>query len=96
MGKRAKGIFFYHARDFPSGIVEAGWPSGKDARFVVWWSWKQALHPATNWIVIQWFLEFSSLAVLCIWPTAACLQPVEVFTPHVYLQCLGPDCSYWS
>ena len=27
---RAKAFFFCHARDFPSDIAEAGWPSGKD------------------------------------------------------------------
>ena len=29
-GRESKGIFFCHARDFLSDLVEAGWPSGKD------------------------------------------------------------------
>ena len=61
----------------------------------IWWSWEQALHPATHWIVLKWFPEFNPLAVLCT-QTAACLLPVGIFTPRVYLQCLGPDCSYLS
>ena len=33
-----QGLLFHHAIDFPSDIKEAGWPSGLDTGFVVWWS----------------------------------------------------------
>ena len=79
-GERAKAFFFCHAKDFPSDIVETGQTSGQDTGFVVWWSCEQAHHPATHWIVLKWFPEFNSLAVLCIQLSAACLLPVGVFT----------------
>ena len=93
---REQRLFFCHPKDFPSDIVEAGWTSGQDTGFVAWWSWEQALHPATHWIVHKWFPEFNSLGVLCIQLSAACLLPVGVFTSCVYLQSLGLDCSYLS
>ena len=42
--ERAKALSFCHARDFLLDIVEAGWPRGKDAWYVVWWSREEA-HP---------------------------------------------------
>ena len=41
-GGRRKA-FFCHAGNFLSVIVEAGWPSGLDTAFEVWWSWEQAV-----------------------------------------------------
>ena len=94
--ERAKAFSFCHARDFLLDIMEAGWPRGKDNWYVVWWSREQAHHPDTHWIVLKMFPELNSLTVLCIKPTTACLLPVGVFTAHVYLQCLGPNCLYLS
>ena len=68
-GERAKA-FFLSCQRFPSDIVETGQTSGQDTGFVVWWSCEQAHHPATHWIVLKWFPEFNSLAVLCMPPAS--------------------------
>ena len=69
-GREQRLFFFCHAKDFPSDIVETGQTSGQDTGFVVWWSCEQAHHPATHWIVLKWFPEFNSLAVLCMPPAS--------------------------
>lgn len=73
---------FCNARDSPSDIAL------QDARFVIWWtwwSWEQATHPATQWIVLN--DSPSSTPQLCLYLANCGLPPASWgFTRHIYLQ----------